>query len=68
MHLSLLLARAVLQLDVAESQEIMALFDDDTYEYGCNDPQSQMGDYPPRKMAVKSFKIDKHPVTNGDFA
>ena len=55
-------------LKVTEQQEVMAIFDDDMYEFGCNDPKSDMGDFPPRRMSVKSFKIDKHPVTNGDFA
>ena len=57
-----------MQLNIKAQEEIMAVFDgEDSFTFGCNDPQSEMGDYPPRKMAVKPFKIDKHPVTNADF-
>ena len=55
-------------LNAKQHSAPMLIFEDDTFEIGCNDPKSSMGDYPPRRASVRTFKIDPHPVTNGDFA
>ena len=55
-------------LNAKQRSDPMLIFEDDTFEIGCNDPKSSMGDYPPRRASVRTFKIDPHPVTNGDFA
>ena len=38
------------------------------FKMGVNDPTSTTGEYPVRNMAVKPYKLDRYPVTNGDFA
>lgn len=34
---------------------------------GVNDPEAKHGEYPTKMISVKPFRIDKYPVTIGDF-
>lgn len=54
---------------LAEAQEdTMVHLDGGAFKMGVNDPSSTTGEWPVRKQSVKPFRIDRHPVTNGDFA
>ncbi|KAI0218973.1 Inactive C-alpha-formylglycine-generating enzyme 2 [Lamellibrachia satsuma] len=47
--------------------EPMTYLEGGRFQMGVNDPTSQTGEYPVRWAEVKPFKIDRYPVTNGDF-
>ncbi len=45
----------------------MVYMEGNKFKMGVNDPTSKTGEYPVKAMAVKPFKLDRYPVTNGDF-
>ena len=45
----------------------MIYMEGSTFKMGVNDPSSKTGEYPVKTVAVRPFKLDRYPVTNGDF-